>query len=374
MPPLTVSDLRLAFECPRLLYLGYHHGGPTLFAAAGPAQGIGTTFHQLADACVRQLKQDPQVVVLLEAAPLSAAELAQALQQRLYTTVFYPYLHARQRDPALAQTLPALWQGLQGLIQRWASWLVQNRQFCGAAEVVAKTFLAQERAVRHTFTLPNGDRQVVTGRCDSLLYDFQTQRLCVIDYKTYQAADPTADAVQVALYGLMLRETLGVPINSAVYGVLPDWQEQIYSWEQLAETLHQLVPAKLLQIQRWLAWQPPQIDPPPPAARLALCDLCPQQATCQRAFAAAPAAATAPTGPQPMGPKTESGQRQSAKPEPAAPAASAGAEHDETAAQLVRTLQSFGVGVEAQGVAVGPAFVRVRLRPSWGSRSAPSCG
>ena len=31
----------------------------------------------------------------------------------------------------------------------------------------------------------------------------------------------------------MLREEGGSSLDSAVYSVLPDWQEQVYSWKQL---------------------------------------------------------------------------------------------------------------------------------------------
>ena len=96
------------------------------------------------------------------------------------------------------------------------------------------------------------------GRFDSLVYDFSHHRLCVVEYKTYQSPDPSAQLAQVALYSYMLRERVGVPIDSAVYSVLPDWQEQIYPWAQLEETVHQLIPQKLTQIRDWLAWQPNQ--------------------------------------------------------------------------------------------------------------------
>ncbi|MGB7486291.1 MAG: DNA translocase FtsK, partial [Phormidesmis sp.] len=114
--------------------------------------------------------------------------------------------------------------------------------------------------------------------------DFVQQRLCVVEYKTYQATDPAAQLAQVALYSYMLKQKLGVSINSAVYSVLPDWQGVEYSWDQLEITLHQLIPAKLQQMRAWLAWQPGESNPPPMTPHTQLCTICPQRQKCQQYF------------------------------------------------------------------------------------------
>ena len=150
--------------------------------------------------------------------------------------------------------------------------------------LIHKTFLAQELAVKHEFELPNGDRQLVRGRFDSLVYDFVQQRLCVVEYKTYQAIEPAAQLAQVALYSYMLQQKLKVNINSAVYSVLPDWKGVEYPWDLLEDTLHQLIPRKLMQMRDWLSWRSPNPNPPPMTAHLELCNICPQKNKCQTYF------------------------------------------------------------------------------------------
>ena len=113
---------------------------------------------------------------------------------------------------------------------------MSNRSACESVDVIRKTFLAQELSVKYEFKLPNGDRQLVRGRFDSLVYDFAKQRLCVVEYKTYQAIDPAAQLAQVALYSYMLKQQLQVNINSAVYSVLPDWKGVEYPWDLLEDT------------------------------------------------------------------------------------------------------------------------------------------
>ncbi len=392
---LSVTKVRLAFECPRLLYLGHHFNGMTMFLPATGALGIGSAFHKLSDRFVSHLRSDPALPDLFEGEPdqLDTDAIAQTLQQTLYKACFFPYLQsAIAKDASKAPALHHLWQGLLGLIQRWARLLVSNRHYCAAQEVLQKTFLAQELKVEHTFQLPDGTEQRVRGQFDSLVYDFQHQRLCVVEYKTYQSPEPSAQLAQVALYSYMLQKQIGVPIDSAVYSVLPDWQEQVYPWAQLEATVHQLIPPKLMQIRDWLAWQPGQGEPPPKTIQPSLCDICPQKKKCQTYFQESPQPGTSSPAPPvpPLSPPTIGGPGEPISPPvgpqtsdtltpptigepgpislPASPSPppAASAEIEAIAQHLITTLESFGVGVDLQGVALAPAFLRVKLRPQLG--------
>ncbi len=403
-PPqsISVTKVRLAFECPRLMYLNHHFNAIALFKSCSQP-GLGTAFHQLCDACVKQICTDQEMIALLSAEPeqLNSEMIAQQIQQQLYRTVFYPYLQQTiSTQPKKVASLQQLWEGLTGLIRRWAELLVSNRRHCEPSEVMSKTFLAQELSVAHKFDLPGGNQQLVRGKFDSLVYDFAQQRLCVVEYKTYQATDPAAQLAQVALYSYMLRQKMGVSINSAVYSVLPDWKGVEYSWDQLEETLHQLIPPKLQQMREWIAWAPSTPNPPPMTAHPRLCDICPQYNRCHNDFQvgtqpdrhadiALPALAIAsplvegavggsftirtislPLASQPVQPKTVNPPQlppQGPRPQEEPPV-SVDPAINMMAAQLVETLQSFGVGTDYVGAAVGPAFVRVKLKPQIGVR------
>jgi len=333
---LSVTNVKVAFECPRLFYLGHRFDGKTLFLPPGNEVKIGTAFHDLSEQFVAHAKQDKRFQALFEPAfeELQLSAIAPSLQKLFYDVAFFPYLQLTiQNDSSKAPALHKLWQGLTGIIRRWAELLVGNRRYCSAQEVISKTFLAQELSVKHEFTLPDGTQQMVKGRFDSLVYDFEHQRLCVVEYKTYQSADHSAQLAQVAVYSYMLQEKIGVSINSAVYSVLPDLQELTFSWEQLENTVHQLVPKKLQQMRQWLIWEPPQPNPPPPTSQPHLCDICPQRKKCQSFF-----------------------DLDEVKPEKV----------DNTDKELVATLKSFGIGVDYQGAAIGPAFIRVKLKPHAG--------
>ncbi len=54
----TATNLRVAFECPRLFYLGQRFGGMTLFFPKNQVSGLGNTFHDLAKQFIILVKQD----------------------------------------------------------------------------------------------------------------------------------------------------------------------------------------------------------------------------------------------------------------------------------------------------------------------------
>ncbi|HEY9611186.1 DNA translocase FtsK, partial [Allocoleopsis sp.] len=377
----SVTKVRVAFECPRLFYLGHRFGGRMMFFPPGNPPKIGTQFHQLADHFAFIAKQEPRFQALFEpeADQLNVDAIAQQLQQLFYELSFFPYLQATVKTaPGKATALYQLWEGLKGLIRRWAELLVRNRRYCNASDVISKTLIALKPTVKHHFQLPNGTQQLVQGRFDSVVYDFENHRLCVVEYKTYQSPDKSAQLAQAALYSYMLREKLGVPIDSAVYSVLPNWDEISFTWDELENTVHQLIPQKLQQMRQWVDWEPPQPNPPSPTPHPdLLCDICPQRKKCQTFFTVDSELENLTPQPPSLQGKggqdsplllgegffTNSATASASTPLPAPPSS---VDAEVIAKQLVETLQSFKIDVDYLGAAVGPAFIRVKLKPNRG--------
>lgn len=390
----SVTKVRVAFECPRLFYLGHRCGGKMMFQPADNPPKIGTQFHQFADHFAFIAKQDPKFQALFEPAAdeLNVDAIAQQLQQLFYELAFFPHLQvASKTDPGKAPALFQVWEGLKGLIRCWAQLLVRNRRYCSASDVISKTLIALKPNVKHHFQLPDGTQQLVQGRFDSVVYDFENHRLCVVEYKTYQSPDKSAQLAQVALYSYMLREKLGVPIDSAVYSVLPNWDEITFTWHELEKTVHQLIPQKLQQMHQWIDWEAPQPNPPPSTPHPNLfCDICPQRKKCQTFFDVVGEVSDVvdelknltPQPPSLQGKgesssplllgegfstnsATASASTQIPPPVDADAKGFAGAPWA-IAEQLVETLKSFKVDVDYLGAAVGPAFIRVKLKPHLG--------
>lgn len=352
---LSATKVRIAFECPRLFYLNHTFGDKAIFIIPDAVTGIGNPFHDLADKFVEMAVHESQFQQLFRATAeqLNTKEIALQMQQAFYISTFLPYLQkTRQEKADFVPALLKVWQGLQGLIQHFAEILVINRRYCSTEDVIQKTFIIGEQKLKHQFSLPDGRKQQVLGKFDCLIYNFELHRLCMIEFKTYQPVDPAAQLAQVALYSYMLWTKKQVPVDSAVYCVLPEFKEYQYSWEQLENTVHQLIPYKLQQMRQWLSWKQGQPDPPPSTALPHLCDICPQHQKCQTFFLPE----------KDLSPKPKP-KLVNQSPETPAPAIS---EVDQVADQLVQTLRAFGIDVEHQGVVLAPAFIRVKLKPNLG--------
>ncbi|MDB9356582.1 DNA translocase FtsK, partial [Nodularia spumigena CS-587/03] len=363
--PLNVTKVRIAFECGRLFYLNHKFGDKAIFSPPNSATGIGNPFHELADNFVKLALIEPRFKAVLKPAveQLKLEEVSSQMQQIFYQLEFFPYLEATtHKNPSQGQTLLQVWQGLQGLIKRFAELLIINRQYCNAETVISNTFISQEHSIEHEFTLPDGTRQLVRGKFDCLVFNFAQNRLCMVEFKTYQPVDPSSQLAQVSLYSYMLWQKKKVPVDSAVYCVLPEFKEYKYSWEQLENTVNQLIPHKLFQMQQWLSWEPPQPNAPPPTTQSYLCEICPQQQKCQTFF-------TAPVAEEGDNLLSEDRSIDANSTEDITHNITKEKESvnaDVIGAELVTTLQSFNVGVDYLGATVGPAFIRVKLKPHRG--------
>lgn len=361
----NATQVRVASECPRLFYLGHHFNSRTLFIPDDShPSGVGTPFHQLAQAFVQRAVSDSRFTQLLSpsAEQLDPQQVGLAMQQLFYEVEFFPYLKATlDKDPDMGLTLQQIWSGLQGLIRHYAELLQQNRAHCHPDRLIEATFIDSEVKLDATYTLADGTEQQVRGQFDNLVYDCDRQRLCVVEYKTYQPADPSAQLVQVALYADMLHRQKGEPVDASVYCVLPEFHAYHYDWEELNPIIKSVLPQHLQKMREWLAWEPDTPNPPPKTTQRHLCQMCPQQAKCQTYFGVEieetpipPPPQLEPT-PEPVPPPT---------PEPSH------AESEAMGQQLTEVFNAFGVDVTYEGAAVGPSFVRVRLKPKLGVKVA----
>ena len=350
----NVSDIRVAFECPRLFYLGHRFGGQTLFLPGDRPSGLGNIFHSLSHQLLGIATKEPKFKALVAAESLDEAKLGEKMQALFYELAFFPYLQAAA--PSKAQVLSPLWQGLTGLIARWARLLASNRPYCSGEQLIKKTFIAAEYKLEHQFTLPDGSKQLVIGIFDSLILDFQRQRPCVVEYKTYAPLDPSAQLAQVAVYSYMMKEKKKIAaVDSAVYCVLPEFKEYYYSWEELEETVHQLIPHKLQQMRQWLNWtSTDNVTLPPATTQSHLCAICPQQNKCQTFFVTKEGENREKLQAINNQQSTINDQQHTIN------------NTEPIAEQLIAILKSFNLGVDYLGTAVGSAFTRVKLKPHLG--------
>jgi DNA segregation ATPase FtsK/SpoIIIE, S-DNA-T family len=376
---LTPTKVRIACECPRLFYLSHHFGAKSLFIPPNAVLGVGQRFHALADDFIGLVKREPEFQQWLQPEQPKVEIVSQQMQESFYKSHFFPYLQIQsQQDQTLATSLMQVWQGLRGLIHQFAVLLVTNRQFCSAANVIQQTFIDLPRRVSYEFRLPDQAIQKVAGEIDCAIFDLSRQRLCVVEFKTYAPVDPTAQLAQTALYSYLLSQTRQEPVDAAVYCVLPEFQEFHYPWEELEASIHQVIPYKLKQMQQWLAWQPPQADPPPPTLQQEyLCPMCPEQSRCQTYFQPEP-------NPEGVAPTAKISSSTPAQPivvqapvvrpptvEPTQPIETIAPKALEQMGQdLVETIRSFRLDTTYQGAIQGPSFIRIKIKPDPGVKVA----
>lgn len=366
---LTPTKVRVAFECPRLFYLNHHFDNKAIFLPKNYISGVGNVFHKLADDLIELIKINPQIKSLLiaDVSRLNLEQISSEIQKIFYQIKFFPYLqNSISQDDSKATTLLQVWQGIQGLIKKFTELLIINRRYCSAETVIKNTFIQEERTLEYYFNLPDGTQQLVRGEFDCLVFNFEVKRLCMIEFKTYHPVDPAAQLAQVSLYSYMLFQKKKTSVDSAVYCVLPEFKDYQYSWEQLENTVHQLIPYKLLQMQEWLKWESPNPNPPPATTQPHLCEICPQQQKCQSFFIGEfdPPQPLKRRESLPIINSDEIGESDTPhlKSRESLPNINA----NEIGESLVTTLASFKVNVDYHGADVSPAFIRVKIKPHLG--------
>ena len=146
-PSFNVTDIKLAFECPRLFYLSKKFGGKTLFIPENYPKGIGSYFHILAEDFIDLAKKEPQFESIFTGENLEVKSVASQMQLLFYNKVVFP----KYLEPIIAKNEPKsilvnrVWQGITQLIRQWAELLIDNSKYCrDRNKIITRTFLAEE--------------------------------------------------------------------------------------------------------------------------------------------------------------------------------------------------------------------------------------
>ncbi|MDC0831735.1 DNA translocase FtsK [Geitlerinema sp. CS-897] len=173
-------------------------------------------------------------------------------------------------------------------------------------------------------------------------------------------------------YADLLPQQKQQPIDAAVYCVLPQFQAYRYDWEELREMVRNFLPQRLQEMREWVRWEFDSPNSPTKTANRHLCEICPQQQSCQNDFGveeARDSEVLRKTFSENISNSTStvsstfsekpSSETTSTPPQPEPDA-------DEWGTRLVEVFRAFGVDVSYRGSAVGPSFVRVKLKPQLG--------
>ncbi|MBX6313604.1 MAG: PD-(D/E)XK nuclease family protein, partial [Isosphaeraceae bacterium] len=243
----SVSEVRVAATCPRILYFDAEHTRRHRLKAksitrlwkegAAAETACGSLFHNAIERFNREARRAPEVRAILE-----AASDATALQRR-----FLDFVNGRCIDLAAlaARSVPqrqAFIRALHVYMAELADIVVDAlARGKSSSDIIEHVFGDQRRRVDVTFQVgPCGESVHVTGILDYVFYDWRTANHRIIDYKLTPAHEPTNDLFQVGLYALMHHLQHRTHPDVGVLYLHPERRMFELSWEQVHARRHQV--------------------------------------------------------------------------------------------------------------------------------------
>lgn len=285
----TVSQIRSAAACPRILYFDCAHSRahglpqPATSRIWKPGQDEQTTacgalFHAAIEQFNGKAATDPAVRALLTASRDSAA-----LAQGLLALIYHKHVKCEALFQKSAVQQKAFLATLRRYVEELADILVHARD-CGktADEIMEEMFADRRRRVDVTFSVgPAGEEVHVSGLLDYVFYDWRTAHHRIIDYKLTPADRPTDDLFQVCLYALMHHVQHGTQPDVGVLYLHPNRQMIEKPWEQVYAERH-VVYNLLSSMHSWVRFdESREVGLKPPGEPL-YCEVCGWREECVR--------------------------------------------------------------------------------------------
>jgi hypothetical protein len=277
----TVTQVRSAAACPRILYFDVAHGRarglpqPATSRIWKPGQdeedtACGALFHTAIENFNGQAATDSAVRVLLTASGDSAA-LAQGLLALIYRK------HVKRE--ALFQKSAVQQEAFLAALRRYVGELADilaHARACGKTtdEVLEEMFADRRRRVDVTFQVGLAGEEVhVSGLLDYVFYDWRTANHRIIDYKLTPADRPADDLFQVCLYTLMHHVQHGTQPDVGVLYLHPTRQMIEKSWEQVYDERH-IIYNLLASMRDWVRFDEATREGLKPPGEPLYCKVC----------------------------------------------------------------------------------------------------
>jgi S-DNA-T family DNA segregation ATPase FtsK/SpoIIIE len=340
MPMLSVSEAHLAHRCPRLLaYLasGSKDAWKVGLSSTGSFPSklfhneVAHPFHQ--QACGAE--KGPVFAALAELTAQPGRDLEKGLAAVLDRYILQPLLEKKGgllRSDQIAALVMAV-NSWGRVLSRFMAKCVDHKPGIGPDEVFCQT----EETMQARISLPGGRTVLLKGRFDGLLLDPVEKEAAILEFKGFRPAHEDEDMIQVGLYALLLRRSLGVRPRGAVLYMEEKEIEAAYSADDLAgleDNLLDLIAAAARV--KAMAGQKGRVEVAGPADRN-LCGQCLFNGTCDRDWG------------------RRSGDRFEDE--------SVDRETQGLLDSLVRTLGGIRLPVEPIGFLVGPRVIRLLVKP-----------
>lgn len=243
----TVSQVRQAAACPRLLHLDaeatrtkslrrprvtriwQNADNPTDFA-------LGNVFHRAVEKFTDSATRSKKLHSVLEKSS-GIKDLGKHLQQLVNAQI--PVSSLTKANPVHVRNLQQAIRTYTNEIAGILNMGLTQRQ--SPTKIITEVFGDLRRQVDVTFHVGPSGRQVhVTGKLDFVFYDWQRQGRRIIDYKLTPGKSVQADLFQVAAYALMHHQQHGSKPDAGLLYFYPKRKIVEMSWAQIHEQRHQV--------------------------------------------------------------------------------------------------------------------------------------
>ena len=334
---ITASDLALCQRCPRLLAYRVHKGeeGAWRVGIEGSGQAYGSLFHKhiarafFEAASVPESPAGQEIIEALRAGREGAEALVKSLEWVVRNEFFKPFLKKYTAGCGSVERIMAMAAGTDLWVRAMADFLADIPSLCEAPERnMARVLFAPEQKLQATYSSQRGILWV-TGCYDALLFNPERAGATIFEFKGYRRTEVTGPLSQALIYAWLVREATGVlPGVRVIY--LEESETDAFTPADV-QKMTAVLPALFDTALDVLSLQCPLS----PAADRILCSSCPFQAKCDTDWRAPAAVENEPA--------------------PEAPA---------RMKQLLEVLSDLGLSVSGEGYDVGPAFIRLKVKPN----------
>ncbi|MCR5346170.1 MAG: PD-(D/E)XK nuclease family protein [Fretibacterium sp.] len=333
---VTVSDLALCQRCPRLLAYHIHKGEESAWRIGieGSGQAYGSFFHKHIAQAFFEAASAPgnplrsKIVEALRGGHDGAESLSRNLEWVVRDYFFAPFLKKYTVRCGNAERIMAMAAGTNLWVRAMAAFLSAIPSLCNDPEKnLSRIFFKPEQKLQATCQSQRGTLQV--GGCyDALLFNPDQAEATIFEFKSYRRSDLTGPLSQALIYAWLVREATGIlPAIQVIY--LEEGESDTLSADSVQGLMASL-PALFDTAMDILSLR----TPIPAAADKALCSSCPFEADCDGDWGTM---ASAEDGDVP-----EAQARMN---------------------QLLGVLADLGLSVTGEGYNVGPAFIRLKVKP-----------
>lgn len=298
-PPVhfTVSHIRSAASCPRILFFDLYHtrirglktprvtriweersSNPDVPTAAG------SLFHASIEKFNRLAKDAAEIRDLLK-----SAESSTEFQQGLLRYYNLNCLNRRLLATKSVESIRAFKTCVHNYMKELADIVVYAlSNGLGDDDILGQLFGDRRKQVDMTFHVgPDAEPVHITGRLDYVFYDWRIQNHRILDYKLTPSDSPNNDLFQVVTYALMHHHQHRTAPNVGVFYLHPHRKLVELKWPEVYDLRHRVYDL-LASMAQWSRYEPGAADGFKPPGDVHYCANCPwdRNGYCERTLGA----------------------------------------------------------------------------------------